>query len=474
MAEIKFGTDGWRAIISEDFTFENVKIVAQAIADFVKSERSPIYRKKKIAVGYDTRFLSSKYAELVSSVLVSNGIKVVLSEDNCTTPSICIYIKDKKLSGGVMITASHNPAEYNGIKYKGYFGGSAGSDIIGKIEKNLRKSKVKYMDINEAIKSGKVVKDDFVSMQNKWIKKYADMKILKKAKLRVLVDSMNGTGRDHLKEVVRGTKIKLDFINDELNPGFKGRAPEPKAENLKELITKVKNGKYNLGIATDGDSDRLAVVDEKGNVLSGHKLMALLLLHLVEDRKMRGGVVQTICGTGLIDKIAKEYHLKTYETPVGFKYICDIMIKKDILIAGEETGGIGFKNYVPERDGFLSTLLLIEFMLAKKKTLSRIVEETDKKYGEFVYGRKDVVFVESKRKALVDGMKKNPLKEILGKKVVDIKSYDGTKFICEDGTWLILRLSGTEPKLRIYCEAHSKPNAAKYLEFGQKYASKFI
>lgn len=474
MSKIKFGTDGWRAVISEDFTFENVAIVGQAIADFIKSEKSAIYKKRKVAVGYDTRFLSKEYAETISSVLAANGIKVVLSEASCTTPSVCIYIKDKKLSGGVMITASHNPANYNGIKYKGFFGGSAGSDIIDKIEKKLKKSKVKSLDIKEAIKKKMVSKDNFVEMQTKWMRKYANMRILKKAKMRVLVDSMNGTGLEHLREAVKGTNIKLDFINSEYNPSFKGRAPEPREANLQELIKGVKKGKYNLGIATDGDSDRVAIVDEKGDVLSGHKLMALLLMHLVENRKMTGGVVQTICGTGLIDKMAREYGIKSYETPVGFKFICDIMVKKDIMIAGEETGGIGFKHYVPERDGFLSALLIIELMLAEKKTLSQIEKGVDKKYGNFVYGRKDVKFSEAKRKQLLQGLKKYPLKEILGKKVVDTKDYDGSKFVCEDGSWLLLRLSGTEPKLRIYCEAHSHAKSLKYLEFGEKYASKLM
>jgi phosphomannomutase len=258
-------------------------------------------------------------------------------------------------------------------------------------------------------------------------------------------------------------------MNAELNPGFKGRAPEPNEKHLAELVKGVKKGKSSLGVATDGDADRVAIVDDKGNVLSGHRVMALLLLHLVMNRKMKGGVVQTICGTELIKKICKEYGLAHYETPVGFKYICDLMISEDILLGGEETGGIGFKNYIPERDGFLSALLIMELMVAMKKPLSAIVSWMNKKYGSYVYERNDLVFDEANRQKLLDGIKGNPLKNVMDKKVVEINAADGTKFICEDGTWLLLRLSGTEPKLRIYSETQSKKKSLAYIDFGMKY-----
>jgi len=474
MGKIKFGTDGWRAIISEDFTFENVKIVAQAIADFIKAKKNPIYKKRNIVVGYDTRFLSAKYAELVASVLAANGIKVVLSDGPSPTPAVCVYIEDKKLTGGVMITASHNPAQYNGIKYKGFFAGSAGSDIIDDIEKRLHKSNVKFLSFDEGIKKKKIALENIVKSQLDRVKKYADIKKLKKAKLKVLVDSMNGTGDKYLGDILKETDIKLDFMYSEINPTFHGRAPEPNESHLKELMRRVKEGKYDLGIATDGDSDRVAIVDEKGNILSGHKVMALLILHLIENRKMTGGIVQTICGTGLINKIADHYGLKAYETPVGFKYICSMMTKKDVLVGGEETGGIGFKNYIPERDGFLSALLIMELVAAEKKPLSAIVKNVNKKYGNYVYEREDLLFDERKRKKLMQGIRGNLLTKVLSKKVSEIKDYDGTKFICEDGSWLLLRLSGTEPKLRIYSETPSKEESLKYVKFGKKYAFSFL
>ncbi|MFH1309629.1 MAG: phosphoglucomutase/phosphomannomutase family protein [Candidatus Omnitrophota bacterium] len=474
MSKIKFGTDGWRAIISEDFTFENVKVVAQAIADFIKAQRKPIYKKKKIVIGYDTRFLSDKYAEIMAEVLAANGIKVILSDKPSPTPAVCVYIKDKKLTGGIMVTASHNPAPYNGIKYKGFFAGSAGSDIIDAIEEKLYEKDVKFLDFKTCLKKSMIKVEDIVSAQLDSVKKYADMKKLKKAKLKVLIDSMNGTGGKYLQDILKNSSIKMDFMYSEVNPGFNGRAPEPNEKHLKELMRKVKKGKYDLGVATDGDSDRVAIVDENGEILSGHKVMALLLLHFLQNRKQKGGVIQTICGTGLITKICKEYDLKEYETSVGFKYICDMMVRKNILIGGEETGGIGFKGYVPERDGFLSALLIMELIVSQKKPLSKIVLEMNKKYGNYVYEREDLVFDGAKRKQLMNGISRDPLKKVLNKKIVEIKSYDGTKFICDDGSWLLLRLSGTEPKLRIYSETHSKKESLEYLKFGKKYAFSFL
>ena len=470
MSNIKFGTDGWRAVISDDFTFENVRVVAQAVADFIKAQKSAIYKKRTLAVGFDTRFLSGKYAEIVSCILAANGIKVILSDKACSTPSVGLCIRDKKMSGGVMITASHNPPHYNGIKYKNFSGGSAGSEIIDDIEARLFKSPVRSVAVEEAIKKGMIKKDDLMALQVREVRKFADMKLLKKTKLRVLVDSMNGTGGRYLEEILKGTGIKLDYIYADNNPSFHGRAPEPNEKHLAELMSLVKKGRYDLGVATDGDSDRVGIVDEKGNMLTGHKVMALLLVCLYENRKMKGGIVQTVCGTGLIDKMAKEYGLKTYETPVGFKYICDMMTEKDILIGGEETGGIGFKGYIPERDGFLSALLIMELMASRKKKISEIVSLLDKKYGSFVYEREDILFDSSKRQKLLSGLKKNPLKEVLGKEVVKINDSDGYKFILADGTWLLLRLSGTEPKLRVYSETPSKKRSMEYIAFGRKYA----
>ena len=476
MARIKFGTDGWRAVISEDFTFENVKIVAQAVADYIKSEKRKTKseklsgRKLALVVGYDTRFLSEKYAELVSCVLAANGIKVVLADRSTPTPSVSFNIRHRKFFGGVMITASHNPARYNGIKYKGHFGGSVDETVTDKIESRLYKSKVKFMDKKVAFKNGTIKIENLIPLHIASVKKYADMALLKNADLKVLIDSMNGTGARHIEELLKGTNNKITTINSARDPYFGGKAPEPNERLLGETAQIVKKGNFDVGLATDGDGDRLAVILPNGRVLSGHKVMTLLLLYLLEDRGMKGGVVQTICGTALIDKIATSYGLKTYETSVGFKYIAGVMNKEDVLLGGEETGGVAFKGWLPERDAILSGLLILEFLAHRKKSLVKIIEGINKMYGTYVYKRYDARYAPDKKKKLLKTLKAKPFKSVLGKDVVCVKSFDGFKFIRSDGSWLMLRPSGTEQKLRIYSEAHSDKEALELIDFGKQFA----
>ena len=472
MGGIKFGTDGWRAVISDDFTFDNVKILAQAMADHIKSDKGPAsrVRDQRIVIGYDTRFLSPKYAELMASVLAANGVKTILAEKPAPTPSVSFTIKDRGLIGGVMVTASHNPARYNGIKYKAYYGGSAGPEITKKFEEYLGKSEVKYLPLDELKKSGMIVVEDIIPKHLGFIKKYVNLGLLKKARLKILVDSMYGTGDNYIADLLKGGKCKVDVIHNENNPGFGGINPEPILPNLKELADKVKAGKYDLGIATDGDADRLGIALPNGKLLTGHKVMTLLLLHLLEDKKMKGGVVQTLCGTFLIDKICKKYGLKMYETPVGFKYICELMLKEDILIGGEETGGVAFKNSIPERDGILSGLLIAEMMVMKKKKILDILRSIDKEYGTYEYKRLDLKYPDDKKSKLMEMLNSDPLKDVLGKRVIAVNKKDGYKFICEDSSWLMLRLSGTEPILRVYAEAPTEKKALAILEFGKELA----
>jgi len=472
MGNIKFGTDGWRAVISEDFTFDNVKQVAQAMADFIKSDEGPGSRvkDKRVVVGYDTRFLSAKYAELIACVLAANSIKTILAGKATPTPSVSFAIKDRGLIGGVMVTASHNPARYNGIKYKAYYGGSAGPEITKKFEESLGKSEVKYLSIEDLKSSGMITVEDIVPAHLAFVKKYVNVNPLKKAHLKVLVDSMYGTGNDYIADLLKGGSCKVDVIHNEYNPGFGGINPEPIMPNLKELADKVKSGKYDIGIATDGDADRLGIALPDGSLLTGHKVMTLLFLHLLEDRSMKGGVVQTLCGTFLIEKICKKYGLKMYETPVGFKYICELMLKEDILIGGEETGGVAFKNSIPERDGVLSGLLILEMMVMRKKKIMKILDDIDREYGTYEYRRLDLKCPDDKKAKLMELLKSDPPKEILGKKIIAENRKDGYKFICEDYSWLMMRLSGTEPILRVYAEASTGKKALAILEFGKKLA----
>lgn len=471
MGGIKFGTDGWRAVISEGFTFENVKKVAQAMADYVNNEGKKLKaRDGRIVIGYDTRFLSDKYAELVACVMAANGIKVILADRATPTPSVSFAINNRGLVGGVMITASHNPARYNGIKYKAHYGGSAGPEVTARFEYYLDKGDVKYIPLDELKSKGMITLEDIIPAHLGFIKNYVDIVLLKKARLSVLVDSMYGTGNDYIADLLKGPGCKVDIIHNEKNPGFGGINPEPILPNLKELAEKTKAGKYDIGLATDGDADRLGVALPNGKLLTGHKVMTLLFLHLLEDRDMRGGVAQTLCGTVLIERICKKYGLKMYETPVGFKYICELMLKEDILIGGEETGGVAFKNSIPERDGILSGLLILEMMAIRKKGILDILKAIDSQYGTFEYKRLDIKYPDDKKQKLAAFLKESPPKEILGKKVIEIKRADGDKFICEDSSWFMMRLSGTEPILRVYAEASSEKKALQMLEFGKELA----
>ncbi|MFH1189966.1 MAG: phosphoglucomutase/phosphomannomutase family protein [Candidatus Omnitrophota bacterium] len=471
MGGIKFGTDGWRAVISDDFTFDNVKKVAQAISDFIVNDcRDLKARDRKAVIGYDTRFLSDKYAELIASVFGANGIRTVLSDRPTPTPSVSFAIKERGYIGGVMVTASHNPAKYNGIKYKASYGGSAGSDITRKFESYLGKSEVKYRPLDELKIEGMVEFGDILTGHLAFIKRYVDLRPLKKSGLKVLVDSMYGTGNGYMAMMLKGGNCRIDTIHDEKNPGFGGINPEPILPNLKELADKTKKGKYDIGLATDGDADRLGVALPSGKLLTGHKVMSVLLLHLLEDRSMRGGVVQTICGTYLIEKICGKYGLKMHETPVGFKHISELFLKEDVLIGGEETGGVTFKDSIPERDGILSGLLILEMMTVRKKRLADILKLIDKEYGTYEYKRLDLRYPDDKKADLMASLKSDPPKEILGKRVAEVKTVDGYKFICEDKSWLMLRLSGTEPILRVYAEAPTEEEALEILEFGKRRA----
>ncbi len=472
MGGIKFGTDGWRAVISEDFTFDNVRILAQAMADHINSDEGPASKvpDRRIAIGYDTRFLSAKYAELIACVIAANGIKTILAEKPTPTPSVSFTIKDRGLMGGVMVTASHNPARYNGIKYKAYYGGSAGPEITKRFEELLGKSEIKSLPLEELKASGMITVEDIIPKHLGFIKKYVNVGMLKKSRLKLLVDSMYGTGDNYIADLLKGGKCKVDVIHNEYNPGFGGINPEPILPNLKELAEKTKAGKYDLGIATDGDADRLGIALPNGKILTGHKVMTLLFLHLLEDKKMKGGVVQTLCGTFLIDKICKKYGLKMYETPVGFKYIADLMMKEDVLVGGEETGGVAFKNSIPERDGILSGLLIVEMMAMRKKKILDILKAIDKEYGTYEYKRLDLKYPDDKKAKLMEYLKTSPLKEVLNKKVIAVNTKDGYKFICDDYSWLMLRLSGTEPILRVYAEAATEKKALAILDFGKELA----
>ena len=450
--EIKFGTDGWRGIIGDNYTFENLKILSQAVADYLGAG-------KKVAVGFDTRFMSGSFAEVAAEVLKSNGIEVLLSDRPIPTPALSLTVKSKKMDLGIMITASHNPAEYNGFKIKDPTGGSARVEVTQDIESRLGKTPIK----EESGISGKISKVDLTHDYVRFIRSYINLNKIKNKKFKVLVDAMHGSGDSFIAQILKGTAIRLEFMRNNINPSFGGIRPEPVEENLQELKQRVKKEKFDLGIALDGDADRIAAVAPGGILIHPQKILGLLALHLHQDRRWSGGIVKTIAGSTMIDNIAKFLNVKLYETPVGFKYISELMETQDIVAGGEEAGGMGVKGYIPERDGTVAGLLLLEMMVYRNKDMLEILNATEKQFGKYYYLREDLQLAQR-----MEPKKENLPQELLGQKVIQIKDYDGIKLIGADESWLMFRGSGTEPIMRIYSEAKSLSKSKKLLALGKK------
>jgi len=461
---IKFGTDGWRAVIADTYTFENLRILAQATAEWINKDLAPVNGRKIVPVGYDTRFMSKEFAQLVAEVLAANGIEVLLSDAPIPTPALSFGVPHNKGVCGLMITASHNPYKFNGFKIKTAQGGGAGKDITNKVEEYIATTAVQTMKLDDAIAAKKVAVFDFKAAYLKFMKNYLDLKKIKNAKFKVIMDAMHGSGDHLMAEVINGSKINLTIMRGDINPYFAGKKPEPVIEYLSEIVSRVKKEKFDLGLVLDGDADRIAAVAPGGEFIHPQKILGLLTLHLVRNRKRTGGVVKTICGTKMIDNIAKKLGIKLYETPVGFKYISDLMVSEKIVAGGEEAGGMGVQDYIPERDGTLAGLLLVEMMVYQKKNIKKIVEEMEKEFGRFYYERADVKLEPGQK---VDLSSFKTLTEVLGKKVVDMKDYDGVKLSCEDESWVMLRPSGTEPLVRAYSEAKSAKRAKELIKFGE-------
>lgn len=449
---IKFGTDGWRAVIGDTYTFKNVKIVSQAVADYLG-------QGKKVAVGYDTRFMSAQFAKAVSEVLAANGIEVILSDKAIPTPALSFTVRHNRLDLGIMITASHNPAEYNGFKIKTSSGGAAGPEVTQAIERLLGSNPVK----ETASEAANISEKDLTAGYIKFIRNYIDFKAIKNKRFKVLVDAMYGSGNSFIAAILKGSSIRLEFMRNTINPSFGGSRPEPVEDNLEELKERVKKEKFDLGIALDGDADRIAAVAPEGIFIHPQKILGLLALHLYQDRNFKGGIVKTIAGTTMIDHIAKFLNVKLYETPVGFKYISELMEKEEILTGGEEAGGMGVRDYIPERDGSMVGLLLIEMMAQRNKNILKILTDMESAFGRYYYLRNDLHL--EKR---TDLRKENLPKELLGKKVIEVKDYDGIKLVCEDESWLMFRASGTEPIMRLYSEARTLKRARDLLCLGAK------
>lgn len=471
---VKFGTDGWRAVISEEFTFDNLRLVAQAIADFVWEEGGA---EPSVVIGFDTRFLSDRYAAEVARVMAANGVRALLARADTPTPAISYAVYHRQATAGVMITASHNPPRYNGVKLKASYGGSASvaqhRRVEAFLEGNVAAGRVpRLMSMEEAIRTERVVKFDPAWAYYEHLGTLVDLDIIHAGELRVVHDAMYGAGRRTISEVLMRTRTDVRNLRDEMNPGFGGIHPEPIERHLSLLASVMKNSNRHAGLATDGDADRIGAMDVNGQFVDPHRIFGLILRYLLEKRGLRGRVVRTVSTTRMIDRIAGEFGLPVVETPVGFNHISDLMIGDDVVMGGEESGGMSIHGHIPEGDGVLMGLLLLEVMADAHKPLHVLVDELLGMYGPAQYARTDlklsrpVVKAELTRK-LVDSAPDR----ISGVAVEEVRTSDGIKYYLGDGSWLLIRPSGTEPVLRVYAEAPSDERVRALLAFGEGIAN---
>jgi phosphomannomutase len=481
---IHFGTDGWRAVISDTFTFSNLRLVAQAIADAVGSgswnNGVPLGSNvdlRKMVVGFDTRFLSDRYAVDVARVLAGNGYTVYLAQGDAPTPAISYAVRNLGCIAGVMITASHNAPRYNGAKLKASYGGSALQEQCRRVEVYLNDNEQRgrgpnLMDYEQARNLGLIQRFNPLPSYYDHLRTLINFDAIADNPPRVVVDSMYGSGRGVIKGVLQGTGCEVQEIRAEMNPGFGGVHPEPIERYLGALAGAISTDMGNFGLATDGDADRIGAMDERGHFIDPHRIMALSLRYLVEKRGWKGPVVRTVSTTRMIDRLAERYGLPVYETPVGFNHIADYMLKGDVLIGGEESGGISFKGHIPEGDGVIMGLLLLEVVATSGKSLHELVEDLLREVGPAFYQRIDLrlshpVAKDRMTRLLVD----QAPAEIGGGKVIDVYTTDGVKYLLSDDSWLLIRPSGTEPVLRVYSEGRSQEMVHALVGYGEKVAA---
>ncbi|MBC7997121.1 MAG: phosphoglucomutase/phosphomannomutase family protein [Leptolyngbya sp.] len=468
--KIKFGTDGWRAIIAEQFTFENVERVAYAVGLYIKKEYDLDEKSKAlhkpVLIGYDTRFLADKFAERAGQILISMGLSVRLVDRDVPTPCIAYAAQNEPTAGAIQFTASHNPPEYCGIKYIPHYGGPATNDITNKITEHLDALPKDYL-----FDKGKVARFDPMPVYLDAIRKFVDLEKLGASKIKVGYDALFSTSRGYLDKLIIEAGLPLHVLHDHRDPLFGGGMPEPKAEFLTELSQLIKREKLDVGIATDGDADRFGVIDETGTFLSANQLLCLLTRHLVKNHGMSGAIVRNVGTTHLLDRQAKLYGLELIETPVGFKWIGEVMRQKDVLIGGEESGGVSVKGHIPEKDGILANLLVLEMMEYEKKPLSQIWKMVVDEVGSDFYARRgDLHIPQSAQKALMERLKASPPVSIAGEKVVKVGRSDGLKLYLDDFTWILIRPSGTEPLMRLSYESSDETRVKTIMTEFEKYA----
>jgi alpha-D-glucose phosphate-specific phosphoglucomutase len=465
--EIKFGTDGWRGIIADDFTFDNVRRVAGAIASYVLKYEDA---QRGVFVGYDARFASPRAAQIVAEVIATAGIPVKLANDYTPTPAVSYAVRHQGAAGGVMVTSSHNPWNWNGVKFKGKFGGSATPAIMKKIEEELAagaapkttKARVEEVDL----------KKDYVAA----VCRFADMDLIAKTKFKFAVDAMYGSGRGILTGIFADRGVQFVAIRQELNPLFPGINPEPIQPHTAMLQETVVREKCDAGLATDGDADRIGAVAEDGSFVDSHKIFCVLLHWLLERKKWPGEVVRAFNTTRMLDRISAKYGRKLHETSIGFKYIADLMMEGDILIGGEESGGIGYSRFLPERDGVLNCLLLANVMAEEGKPLGQLVADLQDEFGPHYYGRRDLHIPEDMKRDAIQRARAENTQSLGPYRILKKEHMDGVKFFLDAPTngngaeaWVLFRASGTEPLLRLYTEASSPDLVAQLLATGEAF-----
>jgi phosphomannomutase len=465
MGQIKFGTDGWRAVIGEEFTFGNVDRVSQALADYWQTH--PVQgTAKKVVVGYDRRFLSDSFARRVAEVLAGNSFQVLLTPEPSPTPSVSWAVEAEKAIGGVMITASHNPPIFNGFKIKSHYGGSADPSMCAAVEALVDNNPVKALDFAPSSASAAIRLRDVRTAHYAALKKLVDFKLIARSKLRFAHEALFGVGAGCFDQLLSGTSCRVTTLNGAHDVLFGGINPEPIQKNYTYSAAYLRKHPHDICLVTDGDADRVGGMDGRGNPLSTHQLICLLLHHFFVNRRGTGRVVKALTTTSMVDKMCSSYGLQLVETGVGFKYIAAEMIKGGVLLGAEESGGIGFPNHIPERDGIAAGLFLLELLATERISVNRMVAALEKKFGPHRYGRIDAHFPLEKRAALMEFLKRSPPDRLLRSPIAQVKSDDGVKYIAEDTSWLMLRGSGTEPILRIYAEAKTDGDVQKLLGRG--------
>ena len=470
ITKIKFGTSGWRGVIADDFTFGRVRVVTQAIAEHIIAQG---LKDKGLIVGYDTRFLSERFAAEAARVLAANGLHTYLSNRNVPTPVVSFEIIRRKAAGGINFTASHNPPEYNGLKFSPSWGGPALPETTKDIETRanalLDKNTIVALTLAEAKEKGLVEELDFRKAYLDDLRKKIDLEPIRKAKLKVGVDLLYGTGKDYLDAVLSDAGCAVTTLHGHRDALFGGHAPEPSEENLVELSALMKKGRFDIGLSVDGDADRFGIVDADGTYIDPNQILALVLDYLCRTRGWKGGAARSIATSHLIDAVAKKHGIEVYETGVGFKFIGDLLVQGKIIFGGEESAGMTIKDHVPEKDGILACMLVAEMAAREKKTLKEQLKRLYKEVGVILNHRINIHLTEGNRKAVEERLSQ-PLTELDGLRIKGKKTTaDGTKYMIEDDSWVLMRASGTEPVVRLYVESSSEEKIKILTEAGRKY-----